>query len=143
MQFSRSLMSAWAALFICFVLLACDVNTPATPNIPFAIRIVDENGDAQFRLSGADLVPTFKNGGAVWLKREGAIEGQLVVDAHVGTGMDGTAVVGFTLTPEALDQLAALTRANIGQRLVFVVNDKVVVNTLIAGEAPAARWRCP
>ena len=36
----------------------------------------------------------------------------------------------------ALDQLAELTRANVGQRLAMVVNGKVVVNTLIAGEAP-------
>jgi preprotein translocase subunit SecD len=80
-------------------------------------------------------VPNFKDGGSVWLKREGAIEGPLVVDAHTGS-VEEEAVVLFTLTPEAADRFAALTRANIGHRVAMVVNGKVVVNTLIAGEAP-------
>src|SRR5258708_2852128 len=132
MPTSRPITFAWAMLFMNVVLLACDVRTPpSAPNLPFAIRIVDESGDASFRLSGADLVPNFKGGGSIWLKREGTIEGSLVVDAHVGTGADGSAVVLFTLTPDAADRLAALTLANVGQRLAMVVNGNVVVNTLI------------
>ena len=124
-------------LCISIILLAFYAHpTASAPNLPFAIRIVDESGDVPSRPSGADLVPNFKGGGSIWLKREGAIEGALVVDAHVGTGADGSAVVLFTLTPEAEDRLAALTRANVGHRLAMVAGGKVVVNTLIAGEAP-------
>jgi preprotein translocase subunit SecD len=124
-------------LCISIVLLACYAQPSASaPNFPFAIRIVDESGDRSSQLSSADLVPNFKGGGSIWLRREGTIEGALVVDAHVGTGADGSAVVLFTLTPDAADRLAALTRANVGHRLAMVVNGKVVVNTLIAGEAP-------
>ena len=83
----------------------------------------------------ADLLPNFKGGGSVWLKREGAIEGPFVVEAHTGS-VEGEAVVLFTLTPEAADRFASLTRANIGHRVAMVVNGRVVLNTLIAGEAP-------
>jgi preprotein translocase subunit SecD len=135
MTFSRSVIAGWTMLCISIVLLACYAHPSASaPNIPFAIRIVDESGGVPS--SNADLVPNFKDGGSIWLKREGAIDGPLVVDAHVGTGSDGSAVVLFTLTPEAADRLAALTRANVGHRLGMVVDGKVVVNTLIAGEAP-------
>jgi preprotein translocase subunit SecD len=137
MPSSRSVIARWMILCISIVLLACYVHPSASaPNIQFAIRIVDESGDAPSRSSGADLVANFKDGGSIWLKREGAIEGLLVLDAHVGTGGDGSAVVLFTLTPDAADRFAALTRANVGHRLAMVVNGKVVVNTLIAGEAP-------
>ena len=70
------------------------------------------------------------------MKREDAIEGPFVAEARLGSGPTGEHVVEFALTPEAADRLAALTRTNIGQRLAIVVNGKVVVNTLIAGEAP-------
>lgn len=137
MPTSRFTMVTWVMLCINVVLLACDVRpSVSAPNIPFAIRIVDESADVPSRLPGAALVPNFKGGGSIWLKREGAIEGPLVVDAHVGTGADGSAVVLFTLTPEAADRFAALTRANVGHRLAMVVNGKAVLNTLIAGEAP-------
>ena len=130
----RSFIVAWAMLYVSIFLVA--FPAASAPNISFAIRIVDERGDLSSGPSGADLVPNFKGGGSVWLKREGAIEGSLVVDAHVGVGADGSAVVLFTLTPEAAERFAALTRANIGHRLAMVVNGKIVVNTLIAGEAP-------
>jgi preprotein translocase subunit SecD len=123
-------------LCISILLLGCYNRPSATaPNLPYSIRIVDEGGDVPIRRVSADLVPNFKDGGSVWLKREGAIEGPLVVDAHTGS-VEGEAVVLFTLTPEAADRFAALTRANIGHRVAMVVNGKVVVNTLIAGEAP-------
>jgi preprotein translocase subunit SecD len=134
--FLRSITAGWKVLCISVVLLACYIPpSVSAPNIPFAIRIVDESG-LPSRASDADLVPNFKDGGSIWLKREGAIEGSLVIDAHVGTGADGSAVVLFTLTPQGADRLAALTRTNVGHRLAMVVNGKVVVNTLIAGEAP-------
>lgn len=124
-------------LCISIVFLAFSAQpSVSAPTAPFAIRIVDDSGDVSARQSGADLVPAFKGGGSIWLKREGAIEGLLVVDAHVGIGADGSAAVLFTLTRDAADRLAALTRANIGGRLAMVVEGKVVVNTLIAGEAP-------
>jgi len=124
-------------LCISVVLLSCFAFPAASAStIQFAIRIVDESGDGPSRSSGSDLVPNFKDGGSIWLKRESAIEGPLVLDAHVGIGADGSAVVLFTLTPEAADRFAALTRANIGHRVAMVVNGRVVLNTLVAGEAP-------
>ena len=130
--------TSFALIVLCIstVLFGCYSRPSATaPNIPFSIRVVDESGDGATQRVNADLVPNFKDGGSVWLKRQGAIEGPLVVDAHTGSA-EGEAVVLFTLTPEAADQFASLTRANIGHRVAMVVNGKVVLNTLIAGEAP-------
>jgi len=128
----------FALMMLCIstVLLGCYSYPSATaPNIPFSIRVVDESGDVPIQPVNADLLPNFKGGGSVWLKREGAIEGPFVVEAHTGS-VEGEAVVLFTLTPGAADRFASLTRANIGHRVAMVVNGKVVVNTLIAGEAP-------
>jgi preprotein translocase subunit SecD len=123
-------------LFIGTVLFGCSNHLPPTSlNTPFSIRIVDESTDVPTRPASADLVPNFKDGGSVWLKREGAIEGPFVVEAHTGS-VEGESVVLFTLTPEAADRFASLTRANVGHRVAMVVDGKVVLNTLIAGEAP-------
>src|SRR5262249_49645838 len=108
MPSSRSVIVRWTMLCIGIVLLACVQPSFSAASFPFAIRIVDESGDGSSRRSGADLMPNFKGGGSNWLKREGSLEGRLVVDAHVGTCADGSAVVLFTLTPEAADRLAAL-----------------------------------
>src|SRR6476659_4390369 len=122
---------AWMMLCVSVLLLGCNNRPSATaPNLPFSIRIVDESRDEPTERESADLVPNVKGGGSIWLKREGAIEGPLVVDAHTGS-VEGEAVVLFTLTPEAADRFAALTRANIGHRVAMVVNGRVVVNTLI------------
>ncbi len=128
----------FALMMLCIstVLLGCYSYPSATaPNIPFSIRVVDESGDVPIQPVNADLLPNFKGGGSVWLKREGAIEGPFVVEAHTGS-VEGEAVVLFTLTPGAADRFASLTRANIGHRVAMVVNGRVVLNTLIAGEAP-------
>ena len=128
----------FALMMLCVSTLLLGCHSPpsaAAPNIPFSIRVVDESGDVPTQSVRDDLVPNFKGGGSVWLKREGAIEGPFVLDAHTGS-VDGEAVVLFALTPEAADRFASLTRANIGHRVAMVVNGRVVVNTLIAGEAP-------
>jgi len=133
---SRCTLLIWGMLCISTVLLGCSRQPLGTAsNIPFSIRIVDESRDVPTSPVNADLVPNFKDGGSVWLKREGAIEGPFVVDAHTGTA-EGEPIVLFTLTPEAVDRFASLTRANIGHRVAMVVKGKVVLNTLIAGEAP-------
>ena len=126
----------WGMLCISTVLFGCSRQPlGSASNIPFSIRIVDESTDVSALPANDDLVPNFKDGGSVRLKREGAIEGPFVVDAHTGTA-EGEPVVLFTLTPEAADRFASLTRANIGHRVAMVVKGKVVLNTLIAGEAP-------
>jgi preprotein translocase subunit SecD len=131
----RCTLLGWMMLCISTALLGCLSQLATAPNIPFSIRVVDESTDVATRRVNADLVPNFKDGGSVWLKREGAIEGPFVVEAHTGS-VEGERVVLFTLTPEAADRFASLTRANIGHRIAMVVNGKVVVNTLVAGEAP-------
>ena len=130
--------TSFASMMLCIstLLLGCYSPWLATaPNIPFSIRVVDERGDVPIERANADLVPNFKGGGSVWLKREGEIEGPFVADAHIGTA-EGEPVVLFTLTPEAAERFASLTRANIGHRVAMVVNGKVVLNTLVGGEAP-------
>lgn len=128
----------FASMMLCIstLLLGCSSAPSATaPNIPFSIRIVDEGSGRPIDVARDDLVPNFKGGGSIWLKRAGAIEGPFVVEAHTGT-TEGEPVVLFTLTPEAADRFATLTRENIGNRVAMVVSGKVVLNTLIAGEAP-------
>jgi len=136
MRILRCTFFAWMMPCISAVLIGCySLASSNAPNIPFSIRIVDESTAVPSRPARDNLVPNFKDGGSVWLEREGAIEGPIVVEAHTGS-VEGAPVVLFTLTPEAADRFASLTRANIGRRVAMVVNGKVVVNTLIAGEAP-------
>jgi ribosomal protein S18 acetylase RimI-like enzyme len=66
-------------------------------------------------------------------KRNSGFGGELV-EAHVGTGADGQAVVQFSLTPKGADQFAVVTRMNIGRRMAIVLHGKVISGGLIGGE---------
>jgi beta-lactamase regulating signal transducer with metallopeptidase domain len=136
--FSLSAMIGLA--FLCFILAAGVVTaqTYTQSNNPrFAIRVVDESvgrdtqqgppGDDRVRVSTQDKrVPS-----ELWLKRDGQIEGDVLLDAHVSTSRDGKPAVAFSLTPEGRDRLAALTRANIGHPLAVVVNGTVVTVPIV------------
>lgn len=98
----------------------------------FAVRVVDENvsdnalqgpvGDDQVQVAKPDTgTPT-----ALWLKREGQMEGDSLADAKVSTDQQGTPRIKLQFTPKGGDQFASLTKANIGHRLAFVMNDKVI-----------------
>ena len=126
-------------LCIGLVIAGCEEpDTSVTPR--FAILVVDDRveGPADQAPPGADRVPASTAGtglpGAMWLKREGGMEGPLVAEARVIAAPDGQPAVEFTLTPEGRDRFAALTRANIGRRLAVVVNGTVVVASLIGAE---------
>jgi beta-lactamase regulating signal transducer with metallopeptidase domain len=130
--FSLPAISGLALVCIIVVAIAAAQIGPR-----FAFRVVDdaiaENvGQAP---AGEDRLPTFEPGmqapSAVWLKRQGAIEGGVVSEAHVTTGPDGKPMVLFTLTPRARDQFAALSRANIGRRIAVVVNGSVVASPVV------------
>lgn len=98
----------------------------------FAIRIVDENTNGR-ALSGPaadDRYPNARigppNPGALWLRREGGIEGELT-EVHVARRGDKNYVVGFALTPKGRDEFDALTKANIGRWLAVVVDGQIVM----------------
>jgi preprotein translocase subunit SecD len=96
-----------------------------------ALRLVDDRagpGDDQVRVSSPDnRLPD-----ALWLKRDGAITGEVFVDAR----MDNDAVtrqpiVRIQLAPSASQQFAQLTRANIGHRIAVVVNGVVIAAPVV------------
>ena len=99
----------------------------------FAIRLVDDS--AAKGQSAHDLVRMFEPGkgkeGKLWLKREGAIEGNVVSDAVAGFDPDGEPGVLVRLTPAARDQLAVLTRANVGHRIAILVNGRILVAPIV------------
>jgi preprotein translocase subunit SecD len=103
--------------------------------------MVDDS--AQPGPEGADRVPLAAWGGgtsgALWLKREGGMEGPFVADARVDVGVDGTSSVRLTFTPEGREEFAALTRASIGHSLAFVLNGRVIVSALIGAEIDDGR----
>lgn len=133
-RFSLAAMAGLA--FLC--LIVAGVAT-AQNNPRFAIRVVDDSvaQNAQQGPPGDDHVPTSvpeRSKGipdALWLKREGAIQGSVVSEAHVSVGPDGKALVQFSLTPEGRDRFAALSRENIGHRLAVVVNGAVVASPTV------------
>lgn len=120
----QSSRATWLALCVGLLAAGCDAP-PYDPR--FAILLVDENIDVE------GTAP------ALWLKREGGMDGPLVAEAQVGTSPDGRPVVELTLTPEGRNRLAALTRANIGRRLAVVVNGDVVAASIIGAEMADGR----
>jgi hypothetical protein len=109
-------------------------NSLQRGDVPFAIRVVDETvrGDVQQGPPGADRVPVSVPPGvppgAMWLKREGRIEGEVLTELHASTGPNGQPILAFTFAWSAgtAEEFAALTRQNIGRRLAVVVDGIVV-----------------
>ena len=101
-------------------------------NPRFAIRIVDEALDGRITTGpgNEDRFPKARigppNPGALWLKRDGGVEGDLA-EARTAPGSDGTHVVLLTLTPKGREQFAELTRTNLGHWLAMIVDAKVVI----------------
>jgi beta-lactamase regulating signal transducer with metallopeptidase domain len=94
----------------------------------FSIRIVDERvpQDALQGPADDDRMQGDRPGdGALWLKREGQIEGDVLADARVRSEQ-GKPVIAFSLTPKGRDQFAEMTRDNLGRRLAIVVNNRVI-----------------
>jgi preprotein translocase subunit SecD len=77
--------------------------------------------------AGEDWIPNSTLGigspGWLWLKCGGQITCRIVSEAHVAVGADGQPVVSFTLTPEVRERFAALTRAVVGHRIAFVLDE--------------------
>ena len=130
-------------------LAACDRSQDATQSsLPqFSIRWIDETADGRSRRGppDADRVVNSTTGrgdaGAAWLRREGALDGPIITETHVGTGADGGAVVQFTFTPEAAQRFAEMTRNNLGHRLAFVLNGKIIMRALINGEMTGGQFQ--
>ncbi len=136
----RSSVSAMAGLvFICLIIagIATAQSNAQASSPRFAIRVVDESVDRNARQGPADedRVPVSKPGngmpGALWLKRDGQIAGEVIAEAHASTGPDGRPVIAISLTPEGRDRFAALTKANLGHPLAVVVNGTVVAAPVV------------
>lgn len=128
-------------VFLCFSVPFASVATAQTststsePN--FAIRIVDESV-AQDALRGPvddDRVQVAHPGNGMptelWLKRGGQIEGDALADAKASTSKNGTPIIEFQLTPKGRDQFASLTRENVGHKIAFVMNGKVITAPVV------------
>ena len=129
------------------VLAPVKAATAAQPAYPsFAIRLVDGGVETQARQcpTGDDRFPNSTIGlgqpGSQCLNRNTGFAGELV-EAHVGTGADGQAVVLVTLTPKGANQFAALTRLNIGRHLSVVLDGKVISGGLIGGELTGGKFQ--
>jgi lipopolysaccharide export system protein LptA len=132
--------------FLALIIVACVAtarNGGEAADQPFAVRVVDDSvrGDAAEGPAGADRVhsATGNGPGALWLKREGQIVGNVVAEAHASVAPDGKPIVEFTWTPEGQAQFAALTRENIGRRLAVVVNGTVVSAPVVSTEITGGR----
>lgn len=130
-------------LSVGLVFASCSEQGTSIPR--FAVRVVDPSVDASTQ-QGPPGTDRFLNAtdyggepGAWWLKREGSIEGPLVADAHVGSTPCGEPAVELAFTPEGREQFAAVTRANIGNQLAFVLNGRVLVVSLIGAEIADGR----
>lgn len=131
-KFSLSAMSG--VLLVCVI-----VGSIAAAQVPprFEIRIVDEAVAANSFIArpGEDRFPAYEPGrgapSALWLKRQGAIEGTVVTEAHVAAGPDGKPLIQLTLTRQARDRFASLSRANVGKRAAVVINGVVVASPRI------------
>jgi hypothetical protein len=99
-------------------------------NARFAIRLVDENVRADPGATPAnDDRLVYAGPGTttiMWFKREGQINGDALAEARVVADPRGKPSIDFRLTPKGRDQLAALTRANVGHRLAILVKRKLV-----------------
>jgi preprotein translocase subunit SecD len=106
-------------------------------DLRLSIRIVDETADGRVPQgpAGEDRIANSTLGigspGWLWLKRDGQITGRIVSEAHVASGADGQPVVSLTLTPEVRERFAALTRAVVGHRIAFVLDNAVITQALI------------
>jgi preprotein translocase subunit SecD len=130
------------ALF-CISLLFVSVGRAVTgaerTNSQLSIRIIDDGVDGNARKGppGEDRFPNSTRGiglpGFLWLKRDGAITGDLISETHGAVGADGQPVVDFTFTPAARDKFTALPRAILGHRLAFVLNGTIITQALING----------
>ena len=128
------------------VLVPVKAATPAQPAYPrFAIRLIDETADPRTQCPADD--DWFANStiglgqpGSHCLTRNTGIMGELV-EAHVGTGADGQAVVLVTLTPRGADQFAALTRINTGRHFSVLLDGKVISGGLINGELTGGKFQ--
>jgi preprotein translocase subunit SecD len=103
----------------------------------FAIRVVDESvGEAVLqRPVGDDRVQIANPGkgmpAELWLKREGQMQGDSLADAKASIGQNGTPIIEIQLTARGRDQFASLTQANVGHKIAFVMNGKVITAPLI------------
>jgi len=103
----------------------------------FAIRIVDESV-AQGALQGPvgdDRVQVAHPGNGMpaelWLKREEQIEGDALADAKASISKNGMPIIEFELTPKGRDQFASLTQENVGHKIAFVINGKVITAPVV------------
>lgn len=123
---------------ICSVALLCifaaAVSAQTFPT--FSLQVIDRAATLNTVVpSGDDLVRAYEPGKAVppafLLRRQGAIQGNVVSEAHVTAGPDGKPLIQFTLTPAARDEFASLSRKNVGRRVAIVVNNSVVASPVI------------
>lgn len=130
------------ALFCISILLmdlANATDNAGRINSQMSVRLVDEDldGAVQRGPPDEDRIPFNLRGGVtpgwLWLKRAGAISGDIISDVHAAT-VAGQPVVQFTFTPDAGGKFIALTRGTRGHRLAIVLNDTIISTPLIAGE---------
>jgi hypothetical protein len=96
------------------------------------IRLVDSAPDA--KENPADQRVTGPDGTFLWLEPDAPITGPMFASARASRDPEGRPVVDFLLTPEGSTRLAALTRANIGKRLVILVDGAVVSAPVVRAE---------
>ena len=81
------------------------------------------------------------DGEPILLEQEAAMTGDALVDAQVSFDQTrfNEPYVAFTLAPQWSRRFARLTRANIGERLAIVLDDKVISAPVIQSEIPAGQ----
>jgi beta-lactamase regulating signal transducer with metallopeptidase domain len=103
----------------------------------FSIRVVDETVGKDALQGPADderVRMAHPGDGALWLKRKGQIDGDILADASVGNDRQtGKPIIVFRFTPKGRDQFAEITRNNIGHRLAVVVNGTVITAPTVVG----------
>ncbi len=102
-----------------------------------AFRLVDDAADAASKPDDERVAGP--GGRELWLAPGAPVSGADFASARPGHDELGQPAVDFTLTPEGKDRLAALTRENIGRRLVILVDGKAVWAPVIRDEISAGK----
>jgi preprotein translocase subunit SecD len=133
------LPAALVPSFLCLATLGVAVAEDAKAgDVRFAIVDEGVSKDALQAPPEDEKVPSRtldpRTSGAVWIKREPHIDGDIFAEAHLIIDRDGKPAVDFRLTDDGRMRFAELTRANVGRRLAMVVNGTVIVAPFIRAE---------